>query len=166
MTWCVAHTQPLKEIQAQQNLIDQGFEVYLPRFKKIRRHARRVDEVLTPLFPRYLFVNIDLNSTPWRTINSTRGISYLLMTDDEHPAHIQDEIIFDLKAQEVGDGIVPIKSLITFVKGDTVRIIDGAFKDHAATFDALDDKGRAKLLLTFLGRETTIILPHYSVEEA
>ena len=166
MTWCVAHTQPLKEIQAQQNLMDQGFEVYLPRFKKIRRHARRVDEVLAPLFPRYLFVNIDLDATPWRSINGTRGVSYLLMTDDIHPAHIQDEIILDLKAQEISEGVVPIKSLITFVKGDTVRIIDGAFKDHAATFDTLDDKGRVKLLLTFLGRETTITLPHYSVEEA
>jgi transcriptional antiterminator RfaH len=166
MTWCIAHTQPMKEIQAQQNLIDQGFDAYLPRFKKIRRHARRVDEVLAPLFPRYIFVKVDLESTPWRSINGTRGISYLLMTDDVHPAYVQDDIILDLKAQEVGDGIVPIKSLITFVKGDTVRIIDGAFKDHAASFDGLDDKGRAKLLLTFLGRETTITLPHYSVEEA
>lgn len=166
MTWCVAHTHPQKEILAEQNLMDQGFETYLPRFKKIRRHARRIDEVLAPLFPRYLFIKVDLETTPWRSINGTRGISHLLMNDDLHPAYIQDDIILGLKSQEVEDGIVPIKSLITFIKGDKVRVIDGAFKDHTATFDALDSKGRVKLLLTFLGKETTITLPHYSVEEA
>ena len=33
---------------------------YLPRYLKRRRHARRVDIVAAPLFPRYLFVAIDM----------------------------------------------------------------------------------------------------------
>ena len=62
ITWCVAHTQPFKEVVAKQHLLGQGYKVYLPQFKKIRRHARKVEEVLSPLFPRYIFVGMDSNT--------------------------------------------------------------------------------------------------------
>ena len=52
MRWFVVYTQPLKETVAKQHLEEQGYDVYLPMFKKTRRHARRIDEVLQPLFPR------------------------------------------------------------------------------------------------------------------
>ena len=60
ITWCVARTQLLKELVAKQHLTEQGYEVYLPRFKKICRHARKVEEKLVPLFPRYVFVGKDI----------------------------------------------------------------------------------------------------------
>ena len=85
INWFVAHTHPLKEIIAQQHLLEQGFEVYLPRFKKIRRHARKVEEVLVPLFPRYIFIGMNMEVARWRSVNGTRGVSYLL-TNYDRPA--------------------------------------------------------------------------------
>ncbi len=166
LTWSVVYTQALKEGVAAQNLKDQGFEVYLPRFKKLRRHARKVDEVLAPLFPRYVFIGMDREIAQWRSIKGTRGVSHLLMTDDRHPAVVPSLIIESLKAQEVSAGVVPVETLIVFQKGEKLRILEGAFKDHVATFEGLDDKARVELLLTFLGRETKIALPHYGVEVA
>lgn len=166
ITWCVAHTQPSKELLAKQHLQEQGYEVYLPQFKKTRRHARKVEEVLAPLFPRYIFVGMDLSTARWRSINGTRGVSHLLMGDELNPAKISPQIIEDLKAQELGCGVVPILSLETFIKGDKVRVLEGVFKDHEATFETLDDKSRVKLLLNFLGRQTEITLPPYAVEAA
>lgn len=166
MTWCVVHTQPLKETIAEHHLKAQGYEVYFPRFKKLRRHARKTEEVLSPLFPRYLFVNMDLEKTPWRSVNSTRGVSYLLMTDELHPARIESCIINALKFQEVSPDILPAQSLITFAKGDKVRILEGVFKDYVATFESFDDKERVQILLTFLGREASVALPSYAVEQA
>ena len=165
ISWFVAHTQPLKENVAKQHLLDQEFEVYLPIFKKIRRHARKVEEVSAPLFPRYLFVGMDLENSRWRSVNGTRGVSYLLMSDD-HPAVVPGEIIENLKSQENETGLVPATSLILFAKGDKVRILDGSFKDQIAVFETLDNKQRVQLLLNFLGRETKISLPYYAVEAA
>jgi len=34
ITWHVVYTQPLKESIAQQNLLNMGYEVYAPKFKK------------------------------------------------------------------------------------------------------------------------------------
>ncbi len=162
--WCVAYTQPSKELIAQKNLLDQGFEVYLPRFKRLRRHARKVEEVLAPLFPRYLFVGVNLETTRWRSINGTRGVSYLLMESDKHPAYLSMQIIEDLKSQEIESGIVSVNSLATFTKGDKVRVLEGVFKDHTGVLELMSDKQRVQLLLTFLGREMHISLPSYAVE--
>jgi transcriptional antiterminator RfaH len=163
--WFVVHTQPLKESVAYQNLMEQDFEVYLPRFKKIRRHARKVDEVLAPLFPRYLFVGMDLEADGWRSVQGTRGVSYLLMMDGR-PALIPSRMIQDLKGQETSDGLVPINSMALFAKGDKVRVLEGVFKDYVAIFEEMNDKQRVQLLLTFLGREMKISLPFYAVEAA
>ena len=166
ISWCVAHTQPLKESVAQQHLLDQGYEVYMPRFKKTVRHARKVEDKLVPLFPRYIFVGMDLLSARWRSVNGTRGVSHLLMSNDLNPAKVPTRIIDDLRAQEIGDGIVPVASLVNFVKGEKVRILDGAFTDQMAIFESMDDKSRVQLLLTFMGREMKMTLPTYAVEAA
>jgi transcriptional antiterminator RfaH len=166
ITWCVVHTQPSKELLAKQHLIDQGYEVYLPRFKKICRHARKVEEKLVPLFPRYLFLGMDLTSARWRSVNGTRGVSHLLMSDDLNPAKVPTRVVEDLKSHEMGDGTLPVTSLETFIKGDKVRITEGAFQDQTAVFESLDDKSRVQLLLTFMGREMKMTLPSYAVEAA
>lgn len=166
ITWCVAHTQPLKEIVAKQHLLDQGYEVYMPRFKKTVRHARKVEEKLAPLFPRYIFVGMDLSSARWRSVNGTWGVSYLIMSNDLNPAKVPTRIIDDLRAQEIENGIVPVTSLVSFVKGEKVRIVEGAFADQMAIFESMDDKSRVQLLLSFMGREMKMTLPTYAVEVA
>lgn len=163
--WFVVHTQPSKESVAQKHLIEQGFDAYLPRFKKTRRHARKVDEVLAPLFPRYLFVGIDLEVDGWRSVQGTRGVAYILVTDNR-PAIVPAGIVQRLKDQETSDGLVPIESMIFFTKGEKVRVLEGAFKDSIAIFDRMDDKHRVQLLLTCLGREVNVSLPTHIVEAA
>ena len=165
ISWFVAHTQPLKEFVAHQHLVEQGFEAYLPRFKKIKKHARKVEEVLVPLFPRYIFVGMDLEFARWRSVNGTRGISYLL-TNDDYPASLSDLVIQNLKSQEIADGVVPVSTLLSFKRGDKVRILDGAFKEQIATVEKLDANQRVRLLLSFMGRETGVSLPEYSLEAA
>ncbi len=166
ITWCVAYTQPLKELVAKKNLLDMGYEVYAPRFKKMRRHARKVDEILAPLFPRYIFVGMDMKSAQWRSINGARGVSHLLMSNDLKPAQVPCRVIDELMGQEVSSEVVLMASLVAFTKGNKVRICEGAFKDQEARFDALDDKSRVHLLLSFMGREMKTILPIYAVEAA
>lgn len=164
MNWYVAYTQNSKEVVACQNLIEQGFDAYLPRFKKTRRHARKVDEVLTPLFPRYVFVGMTLDNEQWRSVNGTRGVSHLLCAGKDTPACIPVCVIDALKSQEISDGIVPVASLSVFEKGDKVRVLEGAFKDQVAVFEKLDDADRVRLLLNFLGREMNVSMPVYAVE--
>lgn len=164
MRWFVVYTQPLKETVAKQHLEEQGYDVYLPMFKKTRRHARRIDEVLQPLFPRYLFVGLDLKIDAWRAVNGTRGVAYLLLNDG-HPLGISTSIIEELKILE-NNGVVPIECVSAFTKGENLRVVDGVFKDQVAVFQMMGDKQRVQLLLNFLGRDTRITVPVYAVEAA
>lgn len=164
MRWFVVYTQPLKETVAKQHLEEQGYDVYLPMFKKTRRHARRIDEVLQPLFPRYLFVGLDLKLDAWRAVNGTRGVAYLLLNDG-HPLGISTSIIEELKILE-NNGVVPVECVSAFTKGENLRVVDGVFKDQVAVFQRMGDKQRVQLLLNFLGRDTRITVPVYAVEAA
>jgi transcriptional antiterminator RfaH len=60
--WYVVHAQPNAEAKVVSHLRNQGFRPYLPRYRKRRRHARRVEDVAAPLFPRYLFVSLDVEA--------------------------------------------------------------------------------------------------------
>src|SRR5689334_4765272 len=77
--WFAVNTQPLAEMRAQRNLENQGFRIFTPRRRKMRCHARKMTMIEAPLFPRYLFVAFDPQRDRWRSINSTFGVSQLVM---------------------------------------------------------------------------------------
>ena len=80
--WYVAQTHPHAETKAAGHLMRQGFAVYLPRHLKRRRHARRVENVPAPLFPRYLFIAVDMATQRWRSIHSTIGVTRMVCNGD------------------------------------------------------------------------------------
>ncbi|MBS0268650.1 MAG: hypothetical protein JSS54_06700 [Proteobacteria bacterium] len=53
--WIAVNTHPNRERAAEQHLRNQGYDVYGPVIRKQTRHARRVSDVLRPLFPGYRF---------------------------------------------------------------------------------------------------------------
>ncbi len=163
MKWFVVHTQMRQELLALQHLEEQHFNVYLPRFKKMRSHARKVDEVLAPLFPRYLFVGIDPTLDQWRSVNGTRGVSYVL-TAEGQPLWVPTVVIDDLKSRENTEGLLSVDSLDLFSQGDVLRIKEGSFEGQTGVFQKWTDRQRVEILLNFLGREQRLSVPAYTVE--
>jgi len=113
LRWFVAHTHPHAEAKATTHLNRQGFEIYFPRYLKRRRHARRIETVAAPLFPRYLFVAIDLNVQRWRSIYSTVGVSRLVCNGDD-PTAVPDGIVEALKQREDPNGFIKLDSMVRF----------------------------------------------------
>src|SRR6478752_1032989 len=93
--WYAVQSHPNAENKAVAHLARQGFTTYLPRYLRRRRHARRVEMVATPLFPRYLFVTIDMTRQRWRSIYSTIGVSRLVCAGDT-PTPVADEAVATL----------------------------------------------------------------------
>ena len=165
ISWCVIQTQPNKEYVAKTNLLQQGFEVYLPQIKKIRKHARKVDEVLAPLFPRYVFVGLDLARDAWRSLNGTRGVSHVLTGESNKPSVVPSAIVESLQQQEEA-GVLPVEGALALVAGDSIRVLGGAFDGQTGIVQNWTDQQRVQVLLTFLGRETQVSLPLSVVERA
>jgi len=155
--WYVVQTQVNGEVKAAQNLLRQGYEIYLPRYLKRRRHARKIDFVARPLFPRYMFVAVDKATQRWRSIRSTFGVSHLVTVGND-PAAVPDGIVSALKAREDAKGFVKMDALPSFSPGDRVRVLAGAFMDTAGLFDGMGDHDRVAILLEMLGRKVRVLL--------
>jgi transcriptional antiterminator RfaH len=163
--WYVVETHPHAEIKAAAHLHRQGFETYLPRYKKRRSHARRVEIVAAPLFPRYLFVAVDMATQRWRAIQSTFGVARLISHGDM-PAPIQDLVIDGLRRREDEAGLVRIDTRPAFLPGENIRVLDGAFEACLGLFECVADRDRVAILLEFLGRKVRIVLATASVAAA
>jgi transcriptional antiterminator RfaH len=155
--WYVVQTQVNGEAKAAENLRRQGFETYLPRYLKRRRHARKVDFTAKPLFPRYMFVAIDMATQRWRSVQSTFGVSRLVANGDE-PAVVPEGVIPALKAREDAKGFVVMDAASAFAPGDKVRVLAGAFVDNAGLFNGMADHDRVAILLEMLGRQVRVVL--------
>jgi transcriptional antiterminator RfaH len=153
--WFVVQTQVNAEAKAARNLLKQGFEIYLPRYLKRRSHARKVDNVAVPLFPRYMFVRIDTATQRWRAIQSTFGVASLVLTGSE-PAPVPPQVLHSLRAREDESGYVKLDKRPKFALGDRVRVIAGAFAESLALFDGLADRDRIVVLLDMLGRKVCV----------
>jgi len=163
--WYVVQTQPHGERKAVWHLERQGFGIYLPRYEKRRRHARRIDTVAAPLFPRYLFVQIDLATQRWRSIQSTIGVSRLVC-NGEDPAMVAGGVVDGLRRREDARGFVRLEPRPRFAIGEQVRIVDGLFARCLGLFDGVTDGERVAVLLDLLGRKVRVVLDDLSVAAA
>jgi len=160
--WYVVNTKAREESRAHFNLKRQGFNAYLPQYKKTRRHARRTDTVLAPLFPKYLFVEFDLDMENWSCINSTIGVSKLIKFGSL-PTPIPTELVHEIQAREDAEGSVSLNRYLKIQKGDQVTIITGAFSDHSGIFECQDDDARIVILLNLMGRDVRVRLPSSAI---
>jgi len=163
--WYVAQTHPRAEEKAAKHLDRQGFRIYLPRFLKRRSHARRIETVAAPLFPRYLFVAIDPATQRWRAIQSTVGVTQLVCHGDV-PAPVEDNIIAEMRSREDDRGFVRFDQRPKFKHGDTIRLLEGAFADCLGLFEGMRDSDRVAVLMDMLGRKVRVTVNVQSVVAA
>lgn len=156
-SWYAVRTQTNAELRAVAHLRNQGYDVYLPCYRKKRRHARRVETVLRPLFPGYLFVHLDVKQQAWRPINGTVGVMGLVQFGAELPP-IPLSVVEALKNHEDGGGAVRLLP-DNLQQGDKVQVREGAFEDCVGVLADIPDAQRVILLLDLLGREVRVRLP-------
>ena len=147
--WVVVNTHPHKEALAIENLQRQDFRSYCPMVRKRIRHARREQDVLRPLFPGYVFTQVDTTLHRWRSIVSTFGVRSLVSFGDRL-SFLQDGFIQTLMAREVDGAIVRPTS--PYAVGQHVRISGGAFDGIVATIIEMNEKDRLTVLLNLLNR--------------
>lgn len=149
--WYVVNTRPHQEGRADLNLRRQGFEAWLPRLKRTRRHARRWQTVLAPLFPGYLFVRLDPDAQAWHAIHGPFGVRWLICHDGR-PAPVAGGFVDVLHESVDGEGAVsPAPDGLR--PGDRVRVLSGPFADRIGTLVRLAERERVALMLEALVRE-------------
>ncbi len=157
--WFAVHSLPHREAGAQQQLENQGFHTFLPRCLKARRHARKVENVLAPIFPRYLFVVLDLDHDRWRSVNGTFGVARLVTMTGDRPQPAPHGVVEALIALADGRDVLRFDGGGRLAVGQKVRILAGPFAEQIGLLQRLDGNGRVRLLLDIMGGRIAVTLP-------
>jgi transcription elongation factor/antiterminator RfaH len=153
--WYVVGVRPGQEARAEWHLRLQGFDPYLPRQRRTVRHARRMVSKLSPFFPGYMFLPVDLDRARWRSINGTFGVSALIM-QGERPAICPPGLVETMIGMTDADGTLDLTS--TFKAGQSVRIVQGPMAELFGKLEAMDRAGRARVLVEIMNRKIVLTL--------
>jgi transcription elongation factor/antiterminator RfaH len=159
--WYAVYSQPHHETSAALHLGAQDFRVFLPLLSKTVRHAHKSVAGLTPLFPRYLFVALDLDRDRWRSVNGTRGVASLVMYGGM-PAPVRSGVVETLLASSTPRGEI----IFEMAPGSRVRLVDGPFAGQLGILRDFSRAGRVRVLIEMMGSYVATEVEHRGVVPA
>ncbi len=162
--WYVVNTLVHQEGRGEADLTCQGFHAWWPAILRARRHDRRIDTVRAPLFPGYVFVEVDPETTSWSPINGTFGVRRLFCENGKL-AKLPDSFVGQLRRSLEDIGIAS-PGQPWFKPGHQVRLLSGPFADYVGTLLKLTAKDRVTLLLSVLGRDVETLVATRQVAPA
>jgi transcription antitermination factor NusG len=149
-SWIVATYKTNEVKRLESNLLNQGFDYYLPKITKKKFNSNPKVEVL---FPGYIFVNTGIES--YSALKYTMGIRNIIKFGDNISCISYEEIEAMQMAEEISK-INPVASQIQV--GQDVMIAKGSLTGSIVKVCSLPSKDRVGVLLSFLGsvRRVTI----------
>ena len=162
--WILVYTKVKQEQRAKRNLENQGFEIFLPMIAFAKQNQTK-SITLKPMFPRYLFVHINTALDKWTRIQSTRGVSHLVVFG-KRLAEIPNQMITYFKSKADEKDIFNQKTIMRqFHKGEKLVVKTGTFKGIEATFLTKKSQERVRVLLSFANHLITAEIPASNVGE-
>jgi transcriptional antiterminator RfaH len=158
--WFLVYTRPKSEVKAALNLRAQEFRTFLPQIQKTVRHARQLRTARAPLFPRYVFVELDLGRDRWLSVRSTFGVASLFTSSEGHPVPVPRGVVENLLQQSDGD---QIRLGADLRAGQRVRLLSGPFADLIGKIERLDGSERVRVLLELMSTPVPIAVDRTAV---
>jgi transcriptional antiterminator RfaH len=160
--WYAVQTKPRQENTAEEHLSRQGYGAYLPRVLVRKRKRDKWMKVVEPLFPRYLFIQVDPELLSLAPVRSTMGVAGLVRFGHELRP-VPDGVIACLKAAENVETDQLHADEWPHQPGDRVEVLEGPFAGLTGIFQLATGEERALLLIDLLGRENSVHVPLASI---
>lgn len=156
-TWYLLQLKPGRWKLAASNLARQGVETFLPLRRTERRRLGRVQRLSEPAFPGYMFARFDPEQQRWRSLNSTYGVSKVVMLEVDRPAPVPRGLVEELRLRCDEAGY--LKAVDDLRPGDRARIASGPFADLMCNIDKLSGGDMVRVLLALMGQTVAVTLP-------
>jgi transcriptional antiterminator RfaH len=157
--WFVISTKARREQFAQDQLGRRGVESFLPRILEPAR--LRMQPVVAPLFPGYLFVHIDLEEQYFDVV-WTPGVRKFVGFGSL-PCALEEPVVEFLRARAGREGIV--HAMPVYKAGDIVRIKYGPLEGLVGIIENPGGgRGRVRVLMELLRRQTRVEVPQQIIE--
>lgn len=169
--WYVINTYSGYEDNVRQNLEqridsldmkDRIFEVIVPKEKKVEIKHGKKKIVEKKIFPGYVLVQMIVDEDSWYVVRNTPNVTGFIGIDNK-PIPLSDEEIKNIQKRI---GIEEPEFKIDFQEGESVKIVDGPFKDFDGTISEIDKvRGKVKVRVSMFGRETPVELDALQVKK-
>ncbi len=169
--WYVLHTYSGYEEAVARNLRqriesmgmeDKIFNVLVPIEKKIKIKAGKRKVVEEKIYPGYVLVEMIVTDDSWYVVRNTPRVTGFVGSGTT-PTPISPEEIKELQKRM---GVEEPKYKMDILLGDSVKIVDGPFKDTDGKVAEIDEeRGRVKVLIAMFGRETPVELDFLQVKK-
>jgi len=157
--WYLVYTKPRQEKTARENLERQNYTVFLPQIWNKPKNRPRQS---VPMFPRYLFIQLDQTTDNWGPIRSTIGVISVVRFGMK-PVAIPEAILGAIQARQDQTGIVEYIGH-EFGKGQRIRVKEGVFQGIEGLFLAKSGGERVAVLLDIMGQTSRTILSDSEIE--
>ena len=164
--WYVVHTYSgyenkvkadLEKTVKNRELEEYFFDIIVPMEEQIEIKDGKRKTNLKKVFPGYVLIKMIVTEETWYIVRNTRGVTGFVGSGTD-PIPLTDE---EIRAMGFDESAINVD----YEVGDSVKMLQGAFKDYIGTVKSIDkEKRRAKVLISMFGRETPIDVDFSQIE--
>ena len=162
--WYLAYTRPRLETVALQNLQQQGFDAYLPLYKRLKKTDSNVEAIFEPMFARYVFFRTTHQAQSIAPVRSTRGVAQVVSFGHEM-ATIRPDALDAIRVLEQERNAADVAELSSLRPGHAVRFRNPALSGLEGLVKSVSSR-RVTVLLEFMGRQQLVSVDHHQLEAA
>ena len=174
--WFVVHTYSMYEEKAKLALLERikqfGMEakfgeIFVPKTQSERvLKSGKKKKIEQTSFPGYILVQMEMSDETNHIVRDTPKITGFV-GNARNPRPVTDKEVLRLTAPEtLKEETKAEASTLTFEKGETVKVIDGAFTNFDGIVEAVQaDKMKLRILVSIFGRETPVELDYGQVQK-
>ncbi len=170
-SWYALHTYSGYEDAVAKNLKqrieslgmeDKIFDVLVPKEKKIKIRNGKRKAVEEKIYPGYVLVEMIVTDDSWYVVRNTPRVTGFIGAGTVPIPVSLKEIGVLKKRMEVKEP----EFKIDVKKGDSVKIIDGPFKDFEGKISEVDEeRGKLKVMVDMFGRDTAVGLDSLQIKK-
>ena len=153
MKWYALQHKPAQGDRALTHLQNQNISCFYPKVTVEKIKAGKRTKKLEPLFPGYLFVNLEQTDPMWAKLRSTRGVLRIVGFANK-PAAIGDDVI-----QHIKESLNSVAEQGGIKHGQAIQLNEGPFEGINAIFQAYDGEARAIVLINFMQKQQRVKVP-------
>ena len=170
-SWYVIHTysgyeeavaKSLKQRIENLGIEDKIFNVIVPKEKKIKIKNGKRKVIEEKIYPGYVLVEMIVTDDSWYIVRNTPNVTGFVGAGTT-PVPVSLKEIETLKKRM---GVETPQYKIDVKIGESVKIVDGPFKDFDGKVSEIDqEKGKVKVLVDMFGRDTPVELDSLQIKK-
>jgi len=140
------------------NIKDQFGDVLVPVEEVVELKAGQKTISERRLYPGYVLVQMNMNDDSWHLVRSTPKVTAFIGGTALKPTPIKDKEV-ELILRRMDDSKVNPTQKLTFEVGESIRVIDGPFKDFSGSVQEINyEKNKLRVEVVIFGRATPVEL--------